>query len=123
MMKPTTKHQLQTFIGLVNHYSYMWAIWSHLLQLLTVLTSDKVMFKWTAVEQKTFEDIKSIVAHNTLFSYPDFNEKFDIHTDASDYQIGDVIIQADKHISLYNRKLNGTQTKYTVTEKELFTIV
>ena len=28
---------------------------------------------------------------DTLFAYPDFNEEFKIHTDASDFQLGEVI--------------------------------
>ena len=53
---------------------------SHLLQSLTALKSKKVNFKWTVVEQKAFNDIKQIVALDTLLIYPDFNKSFDIHT-------------------------------------------
>ena len=36
-------------------------------------------------EQKVFKDIKSIVAHNTLLAYTDFNKKQEMHNNASDY--------------------------------------
>ena len=80
-------------------------------------------FKWTDVEQKASDEIKRTVAHNTLLAYPDFNKRFYIHTDASDYQLGAVIIQEAKPIALYSRKLTKTQERYTVTEKELLSIV
>ena len=73
IIPPTTKRQVQAFIGLINFYRDTWAIWFHLLQPLTSLTSDKVKFKWTAVEQKSFNDIKRIVACVTLLAYPYFN--------------------------------------------------
>ena len=36
---------------------------------------NKEKFKWTDVEQKAFDEIKQIFAHDTLLAYPDFNEK------------------------------------------------
>ena len=46
------------------------------------------------------------MARDTLLTYPDFNEEFKIHTDASNFQLGVVIIQKGKTIALYRRKLN-----------------
>ena len=73
-------------------------------------------FKWTDVEQKEFDNIKRDVAHNTLLAYLDCNKHFDIHMDASDYQLGELISQDGKPISLYSCKLTKTQNRYTVTE-------
>ena len=66
-------------------------------------------FKWTDVEQKSFDDIKCTVSHDTLLLYLDFNKRFDIHTDAINYQLGAVIIQNGKPIAFYSRKLTETQ--------------
>ena len=65
------------------------------------------------VEQDTFDKIKRIVAHDTLLTYPDFNETFKIHTDASAFQLGAVIIQKGKTIAFYSRKLTDAQKCYT----------
>ena len=43
--------------------------------------------------------------------------------DASDLQIGAVIIQEVKSIAFYRRKLTGPQKWYTVTEKECLSMV
>ena len=101
----------------------MWAKRSHLLQPLTALTTKKVKFKWTIAKQKLFDKIKRIVARDTLLIHPDFNKKFDIHTDGSEFQLEAVIIQDGKSITFYIRKLTELQTWYTVTEKELLSIV
>ena len=66
----------------------------------TRLMSTKREFKCTQVEQDAFEKIKRIVALNTLLTYPDFNENFKIHTDASAFQLGGVIIQ-EANLPLY----------------------
>ena len=123
-MTPTnSQKQVRAFIGLVKYYRYMWAIHSHLLQLLTALTSNKVNFKLIDVEHKVFDYIKHIFSHDTLLAYPDFNTLFDIHTDNSDFHLGALISQCGKPIDFYTHKLTGPQTWYTVTEKQLLSIV
>ena len=69
----------------------MWERRSHMLALLTKITSIEVKFRWTKIEQDTFNKIKLIVARNTLLAYPYFNEDFKIHTDARKFQLGAVI--------------------------------
>ena len=78
---------------------------SHLVQSLIAPTLKKVNFKWTVSEQKACDEIKWIVSRDTLFIYPNFNKSFDIHTDASEFQLGAVIIQDSKPISFNSRKL------------------
>ena len=58
-----------------------------------------------------------------MLVYPDFNEKFEIHTDASKYQLGAVISQRGHPIAFFSKKLNKAQMNYTTTEKELLAIV
>ena len=63
------------------------------------------------------------MAHDNLLTYPDFYEKFKIHTDDSAFQLGAVISQTGKPIDFYSIKLNGAQQRYTVTERELIIAV
>ena len=58
-----------------------------------------------------------------ILAYPDFSKPFQIHTDASHYQLGAVIAQEGKPIAFYSRKLNDAQTRHTTTERELLSIV
>ena len=93
----------------------MWFRRSHLLETLTALTSTKLMFKWTDVEQQAFDKIKQIVSCNALLIYLHFNECFDIHTDAINFQSGAVIIQNGKPIAFYSGKRTPAQSRYTTT--------
>ena len=63
-----------------------------------------------------------MVAQDTLLAHPDFNKLFDVHTDASQYQIGGVVSQEGKPLGFFSRKFNTAQEKYTVTAKELLGI-
>ena len=73
-MNPSTPpKEIRQFIGVVNYYRYMWEIFSHTLAPLTYITPSKVKFKWTKIEQDTFNEIKHIVARDILSAYPDLN--------------------------------------------------
>ena len=120
---PTTKKQLRSFIGLINYYRDMWKHRSGILTPLSSMTSKQAKWNWDDKCQKAFDTIKKLVARNTLLSYPNFNETFDIHTDASKLQLGAVISQKGKPVAFYSRKLNPAQVNYTTTERELLSIV
>ena len=108
---------------MVNYYRDMWIRRSELLAPLTSLMSKDAKFIWTEEHQKAFEQVKKVVSKETLLAYPDFNTPFEIHTDASDYQLGSVISQDGKPIAFYSRKLSPAQRRYTTTERELLAIV
>ena len=63
---------------------------------LTALTSKKVAFKWEKEQQEAFEELKQVISKETLLSFPDFNKEFHIYTDASNTQLGAVIMQEGK---------------------------
>jgi hypothetical protein len=63
------------------------------------------------------------VSQETLLAFPDFEKEFHVYTDASNKQLGVVIIQEGKPLAFYSRKLNSAQTRYTTGEQELLSIV
>ena len=73
------------------------------------LTSTNVRFEWTNVEQMAFDKIIQIFGCKTLLSYPDFDLPFEIHTNASQTQLGVVISQNNKPIAFYSRKRQPAQ--------------
>jgi len=120
---PKNRTELRSFIGIVNYYRDMWIRRSHVLAPLAKLTSKGNKWQWGQEEQHAFDTMKKIIAKETLLAYPDFSKPFEIHTDASHYQLGAVISQSGKPIAFYSRKLNPAQTRYTTTERELLSIV
>ena len=120
---PTNRKELRSFIGVVNYYRDMWLRRSHVLAPLASLTSKTTKWKWGPQQQTAFDTAKRIIARETMLAYPDFSKPFQIHTDASHYQLGAVISQDNKPIAFYSRKLNSAQTRYTTTERELLSIV
>ena len=120
---PQTKHQLRKFLDMINYYHDMWQRRSHILAPLTAMVSNKAKFVWDDTCQKAFDKIKEVISREMLLAFLDLEKEFHIYTDASNYQLGAVIMQDDKPLAFYSRKLKDAQKKYTTGKKELLSIV
>jgi transposase InsO family protein len=123
MRVPRNKKQMRSFIGLVNFYRYMWRRRSHLLAPLAELAGKKTKYEWTTKHQEAFDAIEAAVSKDVLLSFPDYALPFDLYTDASDYQMGAVLMQGTKTLAFWSRKLKPEQKNYGVGEKEMLSVV
>ena len=58
----------------------------------------KTPWHWDEVHRKAFDDIKEVIARDVVLAYPDFDDTFEICTDASTRQLGAVITQKNRPI-------------------------
>ena len=91
---PINLKQVRSFLGTVTYYRDVLRRRSHVLGPLRVLIGT-VPFVWFPLHQQAFEEMKALLVADTLIRYPDHIFPFHIFTDASDYQLGPVIIQND----------------------------
>jgi hypothetical protein len=121
--RPQTVKQLRSFIGAITFYRDMFPKRSHILAPLTNLVGTRGSLPWTAECQTAFEQAKAMLARDAFLKYPDHNKPFHIFCDASDLQLGAVILQDSAPVAYYSRKLNAAQKNYTVGEKEILSVV
>ena len=101
LQPPKTLRQLRAFLGMVNYYRDMWRRRSHIIAPLTELTKGAVSsqkakttkINWTPHCTELFNKIKKALTKEMLLAFPDFKKKFEVHTNASKYQLGGVISQ------------------------------
>ncbi len=82
MQPPTSLKLLQGFIGMVNYYRDMWPHQAHILAPLTAKTGapkkgeKPPQFQWMLEMQKTFGQMKALMATDELCAYPNHNKPF-----------------------------------------------
>lgn len=54
---------------------------------------------------------------------PDFSLSFEVHMNASDYAISNILIQVGHPVAFEGRKLSDTERLYSVHEKEMTAMV
>jgi hypothetical protein len=129
MQPPTNLKQLRGFIGMVNYYRDMWPHRSHILSPLIAKTGTPKKgvkappFKWTPEMEKSCEEMKAFMAAEVLCSHHNHIKPFKIYTDTSNYQLGACIMQDDRPVAYFSRKLNSAQRKYATIDKELLCVV
>ncbi|XP_020082254.1 uncharacterized protein LOC109705882 [Ananas comosus] len=120
---PTTVSELPSFLGLVNYYRGFIVGYSARATLLTDLLKKNHSWIWTSQCTEAFEDLKRAVTKDPMLRLPDCSRTFEVHTDASDFAIGGVLVQDGHPIAYESRKLNDTERRYTVQEKEMTAMV
>jgi hypothetical protein len=78
---------------------------------------------WTDDMQQAFDKMHALMDANALATYPDYNKRFDVYTDASDFQSGAFIVQESRLIAYFSQKLSKSQQYYTVMENEMLSII
>ncbi|RVW27175.1 Retrovirus-related Pol polyprotein from transposon 17.6 [Vitis vinifera] len=120
---PTKVPQLRSFLGLVNYYRRFIKGYSARAAPLTDLLKKNKAWEWDERCQQAFEDLKKAVTEEPVLALPDHTKVFEVHTDASDFAIGGVLMQERHPIAFESRKLNDAERRYTVQEKEMTAIV
>lgn len=123
---PKSVKQIQKFNGLLNWYRDFIPNYSQVAYPLTELMKSENKFKWTDVEQQSFDQLKQLLVSAPTLVPSNHQLPFIIHTDASDYAIGAVLEQnsgdGNRPISYMSEKLNEHQINYPTHEKELYSI-
>jgi hypothetical protein len=116
---PCNATELCMFIGCINYYCEMWLSCAHIQKPLTDQSglNKKAPIKWTDEMQQAFDKMHLLMAANALAAYPDHNKRFEVYTDASDFQLGACIIQEGRPVAYFLQKPTKSQQNYTTMEK------
>lgn len=144
---PTKQKDVEQFIGLAGYYRRFIADFSKIASPLTELCGTlkkepkgkaargeawkkkppQKEFKWGAEQQRAFELLKEAVSRAPCLAMPDPKRDFIVHTDASGYATGAVLMQQFEEglrpIAFLSKKMKPAERNYPVYEQELLAIL
>uniref|UniRef100_A0A8P4GPN0 Gypsy retrotransposon integrase-like protein 1 n=1 Tax=Dicentrarchus labrax TaxID=13489 RepID=A0A8P4GPN0_DICLA len=127
--RPTTRKQLQRFLGFANFYRRFIRNYSKVAAPLTKLTSVKAPFAWSPEAETAFLALKELFTSAPVLRHPDPSLQFVVEVDASDTGIGAVLSQrSPKDQKLHpcaflSRRLSPAERNYDVGNRELLAVV
>jgi hypothetical protein len=137
---PTTQKEVEQFLGLAGYYRRFIEGFSKIASPLSELcgtlkaakggaqrTPPKKRFEWGAEQQQAFEQLKAAVVSAPCLAIPDPTREFIVHTDASGYATGAVLMQQFveglRPIAFLSKKMSKAERNYPVHEQELLAIL
>ena len=123
---PSLRHILGVFV----QSKEMLRNYSQRVKPLTRLTG-KVVWRWTALEQKAFEDIRNEIVQRPAIYFPDFSRQLYLDTDASDVGLGGCLYFYDdddtsnprKVIKYISKCFNEAMLKRPIFYREAYAMV
>nr|XP_025669740.1 uncharacterized protein LOC112769436 [Arachis hypogaea] len=89
---PNKVSELRSFLGLANYYRRFIKGYSAKAAPLTDLLKKNHSWEWSKECQKAFDELKAAITEGPVLALPDYSKVFEVHTDASDYAIGGVLM-------------------------------
>jgi hypothetical protein len=125
--RPTTKVEVQSFVGFANYYRRFIKVFSHMAAPLSNLTRKKVPVNWIEPHEVAFDALKTSFTTAPVLKLPDPTKPYVVKNDASTSGIGAVLEQEDEDglhpVAFASRKLQPGEVSYRVHDLELMAIV
>nr|VZH91271.1 unnamed protein product [Spirometra erinaceieuropaei] len=121
---PTSKRQLQRFLGMVNFYRrFLPNCADTILPLTSLLSGSKRTFELTSAALTSFEQVKALLADATLLTHFHADAPISLMVDASNVAVGAVLQQSlpDSTVPLafFSKKLSKAEARYSTFGREL----
>ena len=126
---PSTRKQLQRFLGFANFYRGFIPDYSRVAAPLTQLTSPTSPFTWSPGAYQAFQRLKTLFTHAPVLQHPDQARQFLVEVDASESGVGAVLSQRSAATgklhpcAFFSRRLSPAERNYDVGNRELLAVV
>ena len=124
---PTSCNEVRSFVALVSYYRRFVKDFATIASPLNALLKKGVQFAWSDECQISFERLRDSLLTSPILTYPNFQERFSLYTDASNTGIGAILSQTidgvEKTIAFASRSLKPHERKYATIERECLAIV
>ena len=119
--------EVQSFLGLIGYYRKFIPHFSHIARPLHDLTRKNAEFKWIDSHTNAVAKLKKAIAAPDCLAIFDSEFTTILTTDACDYALGAALSQkhpqGERPVAFISRILTLTECRYSMWEKELFSII
>ena len=125
--RPTNIQEVRTFCGLASYYRTFVPGFAGIARPLHELTRKNATFQWSDACERSFIELKRLLASPPILVAPRDEGTYVLDTDASDQALG-VVLQQEQDgvlrvIAYASRALSDVERRYCITRKELLGVV
>ena len=78
---------------------------------------------WDEHCYRAFGELKRCLTSALVLKFPEFKKPFEVHTDASDFATGGVLMQEGRPVAIESKKLSDVERRWPTHEKEMWVVV
>ena len=123
MSAPSSRQELQTFLGLANYMGPFIPNLSTLTAPLRGLLKESHQFDWSPAHQEAYNKVKDSISSEVTLTYFDPKKEITLQVDASLKGLGAVLLQDNKPVAFASKALTDVETRYSNIERELLAVV
>ena len=102
--QPTSLREVRIFLGLAYYYRRFIKNFSKIAKPMSDLLKKNLTLEWTKSCEQAFQELKEKLNSPLVLKFPEFEKPFEVHTDASDFAIGGVLMQERRPIAFESMK-------------------
>ena len=126
---PTSRREVQSFLGFANFYRHFIKSFLHHAKPLFKLMKKDHKWSWGKDEQQAFDKIKHRITSSPILHFTDDSKPFHVEADSSNFATGAVLSQQSSDdlkwhpITFYLKSLNVVKQNYEIHDKEMLVII
>ena len=121
--KPKMTKGLRPFLGLVSYYRKFVRDFAKIAKPLSDLLKKSMSEIWDEHCYRAFGELKRGLTFAHVLKFSKFKKPFEVHTDASDFAIGGVLMQEGRPVAFESKKLSDVERRWPTHEKEMWAVV
>src|SRR5882757_911641 len=132
---PRNPTDVCSFLGFTGFYRYFIPNYSRVARPLLDLTKKVMPWIWMEAQTTAFETLKKLMCSKPVLTQPQYDKPFVVHTDASAYGVGTILLQEGDinpqkpskprlhPIAYYSATFTPTERNYDIYERELLAVI
>jgi len=132
---PKNPTDVRSFLGFTGFYRYFIPNYSRVTRPLLDLTKKAMPWVWTEAQMTAFEMLKKLMCSKPVLTQPQYDKPFMVHTDASAYGMGAILLQEGEidpqrpskprlhPIAYYSATFTPMERNYDIYKCELLAVI